>query len=115
MPELEILVAASPRGARLVTLLGPVVMGGLFELQDAVRRGDGDLIVDLSQVPYMDSAGLGALLGAFASCQRTSHKFALVAVSDRVMTLLKVSGVDKILPRFNTVDAADSGAASATA
>jgi len=91
------------------------VMGDLFELQDAVRQGEGDLIVDISGVPYMDSAGLGALLGAFASCQRTSHQFGLVAVPDRVMTLLKVSGVDKILPRFDTVEAAESGAASASA
>jgi len=111
-PDLEIEICERP-GGRLIRLRGPVTMGSLFELQDAVRQGDGDLTIDLSQVPYMDSAGLGAILGAFASCQRTSRRFGLVAVPDRVMTLLKVAGVDKILPQFASLEAAEGRAAKA--
>ena len=115
MPELEILTSVRQGGARLIELRGPVTMAHLFELQDAVRQGAGDLIIDLSQVPYTDSAGLGALLGAYASCQRTSRKFALVAVPDRVMTLRKVAGVDKMLPRFDAIEAAETGSTAASA
>jgi anti-sigma B factor antagonist len=112
MLDLEIEISQLPSG-RLIHLRGPVTMSFLFELQEAVRQGEGDLIIDLSEVPYMDSAGLGAILGAYASCQRTHRKFALVAVSDRILTLLKVAGVDRILPQFANLDAAEASAAAA--
>lgn len=113
MPELEILAGEAPSGGRLIRLRGPVTMSSMFELQDALRQGEGNLIIDLSEVPYMDSAGLGTILGAFASCQRTHRQFALVAVSDRVATLLKVAGVDNILPQSPSVEAAEESAAKA--
>ena len=64
------------------------------------------LIVDLADVPYIDSAGLGAILGAFASCQRHGRKFGLIHVSDRVRAVFKVAKVHTILPVFESSEAA---------
>jgi anti-sigma B factor antagonist len=112
MKDLEIRVSESPKGARLLTLEGPLTLQNIFDFQNVVRKDHTDLIIDLAGVPYMDSAGLGALLGAFASSQRTNHEFALVNVSDRLRTMFQVAHVDTLLPLFSSVEAAEAQKAS---
>ena len=114
MPSLEIQIAALPGGGRVVTLRGPVTLETLFDLQNTLRQEHTDLIIDLSGVPYMDSAGLGALLTAYASCQRNGKKFALTGISSRVMVLLEVTKINTLLPIFDTIADAE-GASAATA
>ena len=114
MPSLQIEVAARPGGGRIVSLRGPVTLETLFELQNVLREEHSDLIIDLSEVPYMDSAGLGAILTAYASCQRHQNKFALANVSQRVLVLLQLTRVDTVLPIFDSVAEAE-GQSAATA
>jgi anti-sigma B factor antagonist len=108
MQELQIQVDDTSEATRVVRLSGPLTLNTLFEFQDLVRKGGNtrDLIIQLADVPYMDSAGLGSLLGALASCQSHGRKFALANVSDRVVTMLKVAGVDTIVPRYETSEIA---------
>jgi len=109
MDKFEIRVAKGSSGASILHLSGPVTLNTLFELQDAVRKEqEGGLIIVLADVPYMDSAGLGAILSAFASCQRHARKFAIASVSERVMALLKVTKVDSLVPRYETAEAAEA-------
>ena len=112
MPSLEIQVAAQPSGGRILSLRGPVTLETLFELQNVLREGHSDLIIDLANVPYMDSAGLGAILTAYASCQRNGKKFALTGICSRVMVLLEVTKVKALLPIFDTVDQAEGVSAA---
>lgn len=108
MESLEVLQTDSPTGARILTLKGTLTLKDLFEFQSLLRSEQGhDLIVDLSEVSYMDSAGLGAILGAYASCERHGHKFGVAGVSARVKTLFEVAGVGAMLPQFDSVDAAE--------
>jgi anti-sigma B factor antagonist len=108
MAELAIQVTERPNGGRLLTVTGPLTLNTLFDFQDIVRKVHTDLILDLAGVPYMDSAVLGAVLGAFASCQRNNHKFGLINVPDRVRTLFHVAHVDAVLPLFNSVEEAEN-------
>ena len=64
------------------------------------------LIIDLSEVRHVDSAGLSALL--LAERQMTAHAgdVRLVGVNDDVLSLLRVTQFDRIFPIFNTVDEA---------
>jgi anti-anti-sigma factor len=57
----------------------------------------------------MDSAGLGAVLGIMASCQRKGHGFGITGMTDRVTMLLKVSRVDGLIPTFQSVESAACG------
>ncbi len=93
--------------ARVLTLSGPLVLRTMFEFQDCVRAGEArNLILDLGAVEYMDSAGLGAILGAFASCQRRGKRVGLTGVNARVLTLLEVTHTDQLLQRFGSVEEA---------
>ena len=108
MDGLEIQQTEGANRARILILKGSLTLKSLFEFQDLVRRDQpSNLIIDLGEVPYMDSAGLGAILGAYTSCERNGHRFGLARVSQRVLTLLQVVGVDKMVPQYESVEAAE--------
>ncbi len=68
------------------------------------------LIIDFSHVPYVDSAGIGALVGAYVSRQRVGRTLALVGVSQRVRHALEVTRVEQLFQFFDSVSAAEGAA-----
>ena len=102
-------LAGSRDGVRLLRLTGPFTLPAIFEFQSVVRGlNDPVAIVDLTAVPYMDSAALGAVMFLHASSLRKHHQYALVGASERLRTLFKVGGVDEILVTFPTVEEAEA-------
>jgi anti-sigma B factor antagonist len=97
-------------GTAIVSLNGPVTLRNLFDLQSHLRAGDmpRTSILDLSGVPYMDSAGMGAIINYYTHCQNKGVKLIIAAVSDRVMELFKMTRVDKIISFAPTVEAAEA-------
>jgi anti-sigma B factor antagonist len=118
LPMDQIEIQRTPGAASDVTvftLTGPLTMQTLFDFQTAVRQPDlKSCIVDFSGVPYIDSAGLGIVLSHWAHTQRIGAKFATVGISDRVRVLLEMTGVDKLLPSYPTVAAAEQAFTSVT-
>ena len=92
----------------VLQLNGPLTLATLFDFQKAVREpGAGDTIIDVSGVPYIDSAGLGVILAHWSHTQRNNQKFAMVGVNDRVKVLLEITKVNSILPVFLTIEDAE--------
>lgn len=111
--DLQIEIINRPSGVQLIQLSGPLTLRTLFEFQEAARQhAEHPLVVDVASVPYMDSAGLGALIGIFASCQRTNQKFAISNVPERVQVLFEMTGVKGMLPCFPSVDEAEAAVIS---
>ena len=107
--QFEIQSTVGPTGACILQVVGPLTLQNVFEFQARARKeAERAMIVDLTQAPYVDSAGLGAILGLFASCQRTQRGFAVTGASGRVQTLFQVAKADHILPVFETVEAAEA-------
>jgi anti-sigma B factor antagonist len=80
-------------------------MNNLFDFQAKVR-GDSsrELILDFTGVPYIDSAGIGALVGAYVTHQKEGRSLILVGVHERVLTALKVTRVEQFFRFSKTVD-----------
>ena len=117
MKDLKIESEIGASGVKIFRLIGPLTLASVFEFQD-LARADHDIptVIDLSGVPYMDSAGLGAILGIMASCQRKSRGFGITGVTERIQTLFTVAGVGGMIPSFDSVEVAErhlSNAASA--
>jgi anti-sigma B factor antagonist len=92
---------------RILRLDGPLVMTTMFDFQAMVRADQSQaLIIDFTNVPYVDSAGVGALVGAYVSRQHGGRSLALVGVSDRIHNALKVTRVEQFFRFFDSVDAA---------
>lgn len=106
---LKIELQDTPKGARVVKLHGQLTLQTLFDFQAVARKEtDKPLILDIADVPYMDSAGLGCVISVFASSQRANRGFAIIGVSDRIRTLFEVTHVDGLLPCFGSLDSAEA-------
>lgn len=96
-------------GTAIVTLIGPLILYNLFEVQKELRMlRDPVLIVDLEQLPYMDSAGLGLLMNTYVSATSNGRRFLVANVNERVQALLSMMRVDEVLPMFPSVEAAEA-------
>jgi len=94
-------------GQRILTLNGPLVLANIFQFQATVRADQSQsLIIDFGSVPYIDSAGIGALVGAYVTRQHSKRRLALVSVSNRVRDALKVTRVEQFFQFFDSVEAA---------
>jgi len=108
MEELKIDVTMGASGVRVFRLNGPLTLNTLFDFQAQARAEiSAPIVIDLSEVPYMDSAGLGAMLGVYASCQRSGRGFGVAGSQDRIRTLFKVTHVDGLVPNFDSVERAE--------
>ena len=98
-------------GHRIFHLKGPILISNLFDFQTKVRGNTASkLILDLTEVPYVDSAGIGALVGAYVNHQKDGRSLALVGVNERVRNALKVTHVESFFRFFDSVQAAGSSA-----
>jgi anti-anti-sigma factor len=109
MEHMEVVRDSGATGSTTIfRLKGPLTLTTLFQLQNALREiGSVDTVIDVSEVPYIDSAGLGTILSHWAHTQRTGHKFALTGVSPRIDVLLEITKVNTVLPMFKTAGDAD--------
>lgn len=112
MRDLELTFSSSDGtkdGVLIVTLDGPLLLGNLFDFQSALRElKPRCLILDLSNVPYMDSAGLGVLMNGYVSAQNNHREFFVVGINDRIRALLEMTKVDQILKLYPSVEAAEN-------
>src|SRR6516165_9743320 len=98
--------ATEKNGHRVLCLRGPLLISNLFEFQSTVRANTTSfLILDLTQVPYVDSAGVGALVGAYVSHDK-GRRLALVGVTERVRNTMHVAHVEQFFQFYQTAKAA---------
>ena len=116
MPQDSLTIGDRPGtqpGQRILSLNGPLVLTTVFDFQKTVRADESrSLIIDFANVPYVDSAGIGALVGAYVTRQNGKRSLALVAVSDRIHNALKVTHVDQFFRFFDSVDDAEEATAA---
>jgi anti-sigma B factor antagonist len=97
--------------AIVLRLQGPITLSSLFPLKDALGTVTQQLtILDMSQVPYVDSAGLGTVLMFYVSAEKSGRKLALACVTERVLSLIRMTRVDTVLSMFPSVEAAEQSA-----
>ncbi len=73
----------------------------LSRLENEVR-----VIIDLTEVPFMDSAGLGALIGYMRRVRQNKHRVAVASSRPAITRLLHTTGFDRLVPVKETLDEA---------
>ncbi len=69
-----------------------------------IQRGHCRLVVDLSQVDYLSSAGLRSILTALKESHQEGGDLRLVAPQPRVEQILKLAGLDTVLKSYTSVE-----------
>jgi anti-sigma B factor antagonist len=94
----------SHEGIRILRLSGPLTLTNLFGFQSQLRADNSrNLILDFSNVPLADSAGIGALVGAYVTRQKTGRSMGLVGVNQRIHNALEVTRVTNFFRFFDNV------------
>ena len=102
----------SREGIRILRLSGPLTLPNVFGFQSTVRSDQSRaLILDFSEVTLADSAGIGALVGAYVSRQKNGRSLGLVAVNQRIRQALQVTQVESFFRLYGTVAEAETQAA----
>lgn len=97
-------------GTQVFSLSGPLTLRNLFELQNQLRSATPPAltIIDISGVPYMDSAGMGLVMNHYVRCTTRGARLVVAGANNRVMDLFRVTKVDTVLPLAATVEEAEA-------
>lgn len=89
---------------RLDTTISGLLKGEFTKILkvDEVKK----LVVDLSQVESCDSSGLSAILVANRIISSTEGQIRLASPSEKVLSLIKITQLDRVLPVTETVEEA---------
>ena len=93
---------------RPVGELDAFTVGG-FRDQLTELRSSPRLIIDLTDVPFMDSAGLGALIGGIRRVRDAGGAVGVVCNRPAVLRLLHTTGFDRIVDVSASIDEALAG------
>jgi anti-sigma B factor antagonist len=73
-------------------------------LQDAINAGNAFIVLDLSELLFIDSTGLGVVVGAHRRAGEVGGEVRIAAAAPRVMRVLSVTGLDRVFRTFASVD-----------
>jgi anti-sigma B factor antagonist len=90
--------------SRIVADVAPQFKEGLVTY---VRDGNKNIVLDLSDVTFIDSSGLGALIGSLKAV-RKDGELVLCGARDAVVNMLKLTRMDKVFQIFSTPEEAAS-------
>lgn len=107
--ELSISVEALKR-VDLITVNGRIDSSNAHQLDNMLKESMGNgrhnLVIELSQVGYMSSAGLRSLVGALRECKKHRGDVRLANVSERVSEVLDLAGLDSLFQVYDDDTAA---------
>ena len=98
-------------------MYGSVPPVGLREMLDFQRAPTDEApsvtipavtILDLTDVPYMDSTGLGAIVSLYVRCRGKGIRLIAAGAGPRVLELFQMTKVDAVIPMIATVEEADT-------
>jgi anti-sigma B factor antagonist len=75
-------------------------------LIDLVEGGAKDIVVDMDRVDFLDSTGLGVLVGGLKRVKSNEGEMKLVVTQDRIMKIFEITGLAKVFPMFGSLDQA---------
>lgn len=96
-------IATNPGSDRyLITVSGEVDLATSPELDTAViaaiDSGTSSVVIDLTNVSFMDSSGLGVIVRALKRCREAENDLDLVITNERVLKVFGITGLDQVIP-----------------
>lgn len=100
----------SNQNAKIVVLTGEIDLHHVPEVHSVILKECADkppmLIIDLGDVAYMDSSGVGVLVHAFQKMKAAQGKLRLVRMQQRVRSVFEITRLDKYFVICNSEEEA---------
>jgi anti-sigma B factor antagonist len=97
-------------GVTVLTVTGPVDLTTAPALRDRliqlITEGHVHLVADLTRTDFLDSTGLGALVGALKRLRTKDGKMSLVVPPGPVRKVFSITSLDRVFPVHESIEAA---------
>jgi anti-anti-sigma factor len=105
-------LAGSTPGTVILRLTGALTLAAILQLRSQFRDFESPrlMILDLSGVPYVDSAGMSEIVNHEIYSRGKGVRMIVVGLNRRVFDMLKTTHLDKVLTLKSTVEEAEAGA-----
>jgi len=102
-------IATTPGSDRYVlTVSGEVDLATSPDLDAAIiaalDSGAGSIVVDLTEVSFMDSSGLGVIVRGLKRCREADKDLDLVITNERVLKVFGITGIDQVIPIHDSLE-----------
>jgi anti-sigma B factor antagonist len=96
---------SSEEGVTILEVRGTIKLGEsaqqfAAELKDIFDTTEGGIVIDVAQIDYLDSTGIGELVGHLQKFSQASRKVALLRPHRRLESLLKLTRLDTVFPIY---------------
>ncbi len=107
---IEFSVETRDDGIGVVTPQGRLNMVSARRLKEIlstlVAEGTHRIVVDMGETTFLDSSGLGALIGGLKSARQAGGDLRIARVAPAVMTVFELTNLDRVLRARESVDSA---------
>ena len=76
------------------------------KITELVAAGVYDLVIDMEKVEFLDSTGLGVLVGGLKRVRAHDGSLELVCTQERILKIFRITGLTKVFPIHSSVDEA---------
>ena len=102
-------IATTPGSDRyVITVSGEVDLATSPELDnaiiDAIESGTSSVAIDLTDVSFMDSSGLGVIVRGLKRCREADKDLDLVITNERVLKVFGITGLDQVIPIHDAIE-----------
>jgi anti-sigma B factor antagonist len=73
------------------------------KLIDLVSQGQQHIVVDMEHVEFLDSTGLGVLVGGLKRVRAQDGSLRLVCTQERILKIFRITGLEKVFPIHGSV------------
>ncbi len=106
---LSVSIREAEGGVAVVEAKGEIDMYTAQRLREVLRGAlekVNKVVVDLSEVRFIDSTGLGVLIGGLRRAREKGGDLVLASPSERVKRILEITNLTQVLPSFDQVEEA---------
>ena len=102
-------IATTPGSDRyVITVSGEVDLATSPELDTAIiaaiESGTSSVAIDLIDVSFMDSSGLGVIVRGLKRCREEDKDLDLVITNERVLKVFGITGLDQVIPIHDSIE-----------
>jgi anti-sigma B factor antagonist len=85
---------------------GPETISIHEKVKELIEQDKKQIVIDLSKVKWMNSSGLGTMMGCLTSLKNASGELKLSGVTDKVKSLFMITKLITLFETYNTSDEA---------
>ncbi len=77
-------------------------------IADVIAHGSNRVVINLEKTVFVDSSGLGALIGCLKAARQAGGDLRIAGVQPQVRMVLQLTSMDKVLPSYTSAEEAFS-------